>query len=63
MKMHIRFGAGSQLDDYDQSLQWHRRSAEQEYAPAYNSIGLMYHLGLGVSQDNVEAVTRFRQAR
>ncbi|HCT5132665.1 TPA: sel1 repeat family protein [Aeromonas hydrophila] len=35
---------------------WYRRSAEQGYSHAQNNIGAIYQNGLGVEQDDSEAV-------
>jgi TPR repeat protein len=41
--------------NYAEALKWWRRAAEQGYASAQFSLGLMYEKGDGVAQDFVEA--------
>ncbi len=48
--------------DYATALKEWRPLAEQGGAAAQFNLGLMYHLGKGVPQDNKEAVRWYRQA-
>jgi len=48
--------------DYATALNTFRPLAEQGEAQAQFKLGVMYHQGLGVTQDNEEAVRWYRQA-
>ncbi|CAA6603774.1 putative Beta-lactamase [Rhodospirillaceae bacterium LM-1] len=48
--------------DYEQALSSWQHLANQGDAKSQNILGLMYHKGKGVSQDNKEAVKWFRMA-
>jgi TPR repeat protein len=41
--------------DYKEAVKWFRLSAEQGYATAQFTLGLMYYQGKGVPQDYVSA--------
>ncbi len=45
-----------------EAVEWYRKAAEQNYAPAQTNLGLMYDRGEGVSKDYVEAVKWYRKA-
>ena len=45
-----------------EALKFYRLAAEQDYAAAEGSLGLMYYQGRGVPQDDAEAVNWFRKA-
>ncbi len=47
---------------YAQAVQWYRRAAEQGHVKSQYHLGLMYDLGLGVSEDGAQAVQWFRRA-
>ena len=47
-------GRGVPKDDVQAAL-WYRRAAEQGYADAQYSLGLMYGVGEGVPKDEVQA--------
>lgn len=47
---------------YAQAVQWYRRAAEQGHVKSQYQLGLMYDLGLGVSEDGAQAVQWFRRA-
>ena len=47
---------------YSKALKFLRLAAEQSYAPAQRSIGIMYQRSQGVPQSDAEAVKWFRQA-
>ena len=49
------FCSGAKIDDL-------RKAAEQGAADAQSNLGLMYALGQGVAEDNVEAVKWWRKA-
>ncbi len=44
------------LDRFEEAVAWYRRAADQGYAGAQNSLGVMYMRGLGVRQSCNEAV-------
>ena len=48
--------------DYQEALKWFRLAANQGYAGAQSSIGVMYAKGEGVSQNYEEALKWFRLA-
>jgi uncharacterized protein len=54
-------GEGSAADNKE-AINWYRKSAEQKYAPAYNSLGFMYQKGLGLAQDSKQATAYFRMS-
>lgn len=41
--------------DYAEAARWFRRAADQDYPKAEVYLGTLYHQGLGVSKDEVEA--------
>jgi uncharacterized protein len=43
-------------------MQWYRKAADQGYANAQITIGVMYENGQGVTQDNAEAIRWYRKA-
>jgi len=49
-------------EQYSEALSWFKKSANQNYAPALNAIGLYYYAGLGVSQDFNQAARYFKEA-
>ena len=44
------------MQDYDEALQWYLMAAEQGYGDAQFRLGMMYKEGLGVEEDEAEAV-------
>ena len=48
--------------DDAQALAWFRKSADQGYALAQVSLGVIYAEGLGVPKDDAQAVAWFRKA-
>ncbi len=48
--------------DYEAALKECRPLAERGHASAQYTLGNMYHWGMGVPQDNAEAVRRYRKA-
>lgn len=48
--------------DYTEAMHWFLLAAAQNYAPAQNSIGKLYHKGQGVIQNYGEALRWFRLA-
>ena len=57
------YGTGKGVpQDYAEALRWYRLAAEQGYADAQASLGLMYYDGKGVPQDYAEALRWFRLA-
>ena len=48
--------------DYQEALMYLRAAAEQGFASAQGSLGLMYHEGNGVSPDYQEALKWYRKA-
>ena len=48
--------------DYEEALRWYRLAAGRGYAPAQNSIGVMYDYGLGVPHNYGEAMKWYRLA-
>lgn len=49
-------------EDYKTALQLFKNAAQQGYAPAQYSLGVMYDQGQGVPQDYAEAVKWYRLA-
>ncbi len=49
-------------EQYSEALSWFKKSANLNYAPALNVIGLYYYAGLGVSQDFNQAARYFKEA-
>lgn len=47
---------------YSEAAQYYRQAAEQGYAPAQNSLGVLYVKGLGVTKDYYEAVKWYRKS-
>jgi TPR repeat protein len=56
------FGNLGEAKDEVEAVRWFRKSAEQNYAPAQNSLGVRYAKGEGVAKDEVEAVKWYRKA-
>src|SRR6266403_1073611 len=48
--------------DFAKALNWFRKAAEQNYAPAQTYLGFCYANGQGVTKDEVEAVRWYRKA-
>lgn len=48
-------------EDGPNALIWFRRSADRGYPMAYNSVGLQYYWGRGVSQDYGEALSWYKK--
>ena len=48
--------------DQAEAVQWYRKAAEQEYAPAQLNLGCMYSKGTGVEQDCAKACLWYRKA-
>ncbi|MEX2648354.1 MAG: tetratricopeptide repeat protein [Alphaproteobacteria bacterium] len=47
--------------DYAEAVKWYRKAADQGLAEAQFTLGVMYHDGLGESQDDAEALKWFRK--
>ncbi len=47
---------------YAKAAEWYRKAAEQGYAAAQHSLGVMYYTGRGVAQDYKEAGRLYRKA-
>ena len=45
-----------------EAVNWYRKAADQNFAPAQSNLGLCYTKGEGVSKDDVEAVKWYRKA-
>jgi hypothetical protein len=43
-------------------MKWYRKAADQGNANAFQNLGFMYEKGLGVPQDNTEALKWYRKA-
>jgi hypothetical protein len=48
-------GRGGLKRDYAEAANWYRKSADQGNVYAQASLGIFYHAGKGVPQDNVQA--------
>ena len=48
--------------DYAEAESWYRKAAEQGYASAQYSLGVMYREGRGVPKDDAQAATWFTKA-
>ncbi len=48
--------------DRVEGVEWIRRAARGDHAPAQWQLGQAYHVGAGVDQDDVEALTWYRRA-
>jgi len=48
--------------DYEESVKWYRKAAEQGHAQAQAWLGVMYNLGLGVNRDYKAAAKWYRKA-
>lgn len=63
--VRVRFQLGRALDKaqrWDEAVQHYRRAAEEAYAPAQTSLGLLYEDGRGVPQDAATALRWYRLA-
>jgi hypothetical protein len=52
------YKAGNVLE----AASWYRKAAEQGYAPAQASLGILYDLGQGVAQDYLQALSWYAKA-
>ena len=59
---NAQYMVGQFAPNYEEVLKWWHKSAEQGYAPAQFSLGRMYYLGKGVTQDYKEAVKWWRKS-
>ena len=61
-----QFSLGSMLyygaNDTAQAVDWFRKAAAQNYAPAEFQMGLLYDFGFGVGQSDSEALVWYRRA-
>jgi TPR repeat protein len=61
-----QFSLGAMLyygdDDLDQAIDWFRKAAAQEYAPAEFQVGQLYDFGFAVMQDDAKALGWYRKA-
>jgi uncharacterized protein len=61
-----QFSLGAMLyygsDDIAQAIDWFRKAAAQDYAPAEFQLGQLYDFGFGVAQDDREALAWYRRA-
>src|SRR5207244_8271130 len=48
--------------DTAQAIDWFRKAAGREYAPAEFQMGQLYDFGFGVAQDDGEALVWYRKA-
>ena len=48
--------------DYQKSLEWYQKAANQNYAKAQFNLGVMYQAGQGVRQDNHKAKSYYGQS-
>jgi hypothetical protein len=48
--------------DYAEAMRWYRKAADQGYANAQSTVGLLYRQGRGVAQDYEEAMRWYRKA-
>jgi TPR repeat protein len=48
--------------NYAEAVKWYRKAADQGYAMAQFSLGIMYENGQGVPQDYAEAAKWYRRA-
>jgi TPR repeat protein len=49
-------------DDMAQGIDWFRKAADQNYAPAEFQMGQLYEFGFGVAQDDQQALAWYRKA-
>ena len=61
-----QFSLGAMLyygtPDTAQAIEWFRKAAAQQYAPAEFQLGQIYDFGFGVGQDDREALVWYRKA-
>jgi TPR repeat protein len=61
-----QFSLGAMLyygsNETAQAIDWFRKAAAQQYAPAEFQIGQLYDFGFGVAQDDSEALAWYRRA-
>jgi TPR repeat protein len=61
-----QFSLGAMLyyggDDTSQAVEWFRKAAAQQYAPAEFQMGQLYDFGFGVRQDDGEALMWYRKS-
>ncbi|MBR2590538.1 MAG: sel1 repeat family protein [Clostridia bacterium] len=43
------------MPDYQQAFKWYEKSAEAGYVYAMNNLGIMYHFGQGIAQNDEKA--------
>ena len=55
------FGYGIEID-YNQAVNWYRKSAEQGYAAAQCNLGVCYSFGNGIEKDYNQAVHWYRKS-
>ena len=55
------FGNGIE-QSYEHAVEWLKKSAEQNFAPAQQELGLCYYRGTGVAQSFVDAVYWYRKS-
>ena len=56
------YGKGNISLDYSKASEWYRKAANQGNDDAQLSLGYMYDMGLGVTENNTEAVKWYRKA-
>lgn len=54
--------ASEEGGNYQEALQWYRKAADQDYAPAQVNLGALYAEGHGTPQDFQEAMRWYRKA-
>ena len=55
------YGAPGIDRDYGQAMLWFTRTANEDYGPAYDCIGLLYENGAGVEQSYADAQTWYQR--
>ena len=59
----IRYQHGFGVEqNYAKAIEWLRKAAEQNLAPAQDNLGVMYNNGEGVNQDYKQAIEWYRKA-
>ena len=56
------FSGDGVAKDYEESVKWYRKAADQDYAQAQYNLGGSYRVGTGVPKDLVEAAKWYRKS-
>ena len=56
------YGRNGCRKDYEESVKWYRKAAEQGHAPAQCKLGFVYEIGQGVDKDYNEAIKWYHKA-